>query len=332
MEKKRIIFILNIICMLLLVGCNKNPSPIHESIFALDTVITITVYDEQDAEIIPEAMDKIKSYDSLFSKTNPDSDIYKINHANGEWTTVSKETISLLSAALYYCELSAGDIDITISGVKDLWDFQKDNSSIPEQVDIQNALSHVDYHKIELDGNRVRLLDTDTSIDLGFIAKGYIADALKKEFEKAQVSSAIISLGGNIITIGNKPDDTPFTIGIQKPFGKEGETITTTSLGAHQDYPTTAVTSGIYERYFEKDGKLYHHILDTQTGYPVETDLYSVTILSNSSVDADALSTFCLVIGSENAKEIIEAIPQTDAIFILKNSEEPLYIGNDFAN
>ena len=183
---------------------------------------------------------------------------------------------------------------------------------MPEDAAIKEALSHVSYDTIRFGAgtssetalpvyNTVTLNDPQAAIDLGFIAKGYIADKLKEYLLSRGVESACISLGGNVITIGEKPDGSPFRIGIQEPFSADG-----TSIGTIDIQDLSVVTSGIYERCFYEDDILYHHILDTATGYPVENELASVTIICDSSTKADALSTSCLCMGLENGRQYLD--------------------------
>lgn len=332
---KLLISILIIIC--LLSGCNpiseinlpRIPAnkEVSTTFFALDTVISITLYKGGNDTLLNNCALKIQAYEQLFSRTIEGSDIYRVNHANGEWTVVDPETYILLQNALYYCEKSNGVLDITISPAKDLWDFTGETIQIPDQENLQEAISHVDYHTIELaDDNKVRLMDKKAAIDLGCVAKGYIADRLRGYLLNEGVTSALINLGGNVIVIGTKPDGNAFQIGIQKPFTKTGIFETTVALSDPQPEPSyiqycTVVTSGTYERCFTKDDVLYHHILDTKTGYPVETDLSSVTILSDSSTAADALSTTCLALGFDKAKELLESTYAVKAILIKTSGE-----------
>ena len=176
---------------------------------------------------------------------------------------------------------------------------------------IAEAVSHVDYSKVDINGNTITLKDPKAGIDLGAIAKGYIADQVKTYLKRQGVKHAIINLGGNVDVIGTKPDGSKYNIGIQKPFDESGEAITSVKLKDQ-----TVVTSGIYERYFKKNGKLYHHILDPRTGYPCENNLYSVSIITDSSTKADALSTTCFLLGYKKGMKLIEQMDGVDAIFI----------------
>lgn len=311
----------------LLTGCGAVTTDYSQTATYFDTIVSITIYApgnkaEKTQEILDSTLKKCEYYDNLFSRNNEESDIYRINHADGEWTTVSDETITLLYSALYYCKITNGAIDITAGSVKDLWSFTKETTSPPPLDDVRTKLLHVDFSNVQISGNKVKLKDPDASLDLGFIAKGYIADQLKSELIASGVTSAIINLGGNVQTIGHKPEGKAFKVGIQTPFEKVGTYSTVVSACEKEDdIYSSVVTSGIYERYFNYNGKIFHHILDTQTGLPVENDLLSATILTDSSMEADGLSTACMVLGLEKARELVSQAPHTEAIFITKDYE-----------
>lgn len=281
-----------------------------------DTVIKIQILDSNDQNIITGLKKLCQKYDTMFSTTNENSDLYKLNHAGGTPVTVSSETADLIQEGIHYSELSDGAFDITIEPVSSLWDFKSDSPKVPSSEDITEAVSHVDYKGISMDGNTVTLSDPKAGIDLGAIAKGYIADQVKTYLKKQGVRHAIINLGGNVDVIGSKPDGSKYNIGIQKPFDETGEAITSVKLKDQ-----TVVTSGIYERYFKKDGKLYHHILDPRTGYPCDNNLYSVSIITHSSTKADALSTTCFLLGYEKGMKLINEMDGVEAIFITNDEK-----------
>ncbi len=308
----------------------ENKREYTSTFFALDTVITITFYEGGSEELLKLCEEKIQHYEQLFSRTIPTSDIAKLNAARGEWTEVSEDTINVLKIAQYYCNLSEGALDVTIATAKDYWDFTGASDFVPDTETLAKACKHVNFENIEIDGPKVRLLDRDASIDLGCIAKGYIADQLRNALIELDVKSALLNLGGNVICIGQKPDGAAFCIGIQKPFAATGVYETTVELreATEEMAPNyiTAVTSGIYERCFKKDGVLYHHILDPKTGYPVETDLASVTVIGDSGSTCDALSTACLALGYEKGKQLIASMYGIKAIFIKTSGEvEEIY-------
>ena len=302
-------------------GCSRNAEPVTETGFYLDTIVQITLYDTDGldtcTENIRECFALIDDYEHLFSTTIEGSDIWHINHADGKPVTVSDDTISLLQTALHYCELADGQVDLTVLPLSELWNFGSDKEPHrPTDEEIQDAVSHIDYHLVLIDGNTVTLADPDASIDLGFIAKGYIADRLKEYLLSQGVESACISLGGNLVTIGTKPDGQPYRIGIQKPFAPEGEIIAAIDVT-----DASVVSSGVYERYFYEDDTLYHHLLDTATGYPADKNIAGVTILAPLSVDADALSTTCYFLGIDAGMELIEPLDNTEVLFITMEGE-----------
>ena len=293
-------------------GCGKPAEPLARTGFYYDTVITITLYDKQDDALLDECFALAEFYENMLSKTRENSDVWNINHGKGKPVAVSSETLKVLRCALSYAALSEGKADPTIGPVTELWDFSSDSdASVPAPNDLHEALSHVGYEKVTIKEDTVSFSDPLTEIDLGFIAKGYIADRMKDYLVSQGVSSATINLGGNVLTIGSRPDGTPFRIGIQKPFAPTGTpalTLPVTDL--------SVVPSGVYERYFELDGTLYHHILDTKTGYPIQNNLFEVTIISPSSMDGDALSTTCFLLGLEEGIALIESLENTEAVFL----------------
>ena len=302
---------------ILLSGCGRQSTPVSDTGFYFDTVITITLYEEDNKSLLDECMALAGHYEALLSPTVEGSDVWKINANPGTFITVDKDTLSLLQEALSYAEVSDGMVTPSIGALSSLWNFGSDcPQMVPESQAIQNALAHIDYHSIEIQGSRVRLNDPEAVIDLGFIAKGFIADKMKEFLLSKGVTSALINLGGNLVAVGSKPDGTPFKIGIQKPFASSGTAALTLDLT-----DISVVSSGNYERYFEKDGRLYHHILSAETGYPVENELSQVTILSPDSTQADALSTLCFILGYEKAVRLLENYPDVQAVFITEDGQ-----------
>ncbi len=297
-------------------GCayKNNNEYVEKTDFLLDTVVTVRLYDGDD-ETLEKSIDMIKAYEGYFSSTDPKSDVSLINENVGRSVTVHPETAELISVAKKYGELSSGAFDVTIGEVSSLWDFHSDDPTVPTDSDIASAIKTVDYNNITIDGDYVTL--KEGKLDLGGIAKGYITDRLRDYLISEGVTSASISLGGNVYIIGTKPgSDEPFTVGIQKPFS-DG----TTPAATIQVRDKSVVTSGVYQRYFEKDGVLYHHLLDTKTGWPIENDLYSVTIISDDSTDGDALSTFVFSLGLKKGMDYVESMPDIDGIFITSDNE-----------
>ena len=326
MKYRRIIAILAAL-MLLLSGCSMSKKQENQTYTdtLFDTVIKVQILDSVDSEVLEGCKELCQKYDTMFSNRIEDSEISRINNAKCNPVEVSDETLTLIKTGIYYSELSDGAFDITISPVSMLWDFKSESPSVPSQETIEEAVSHVDYHNIVIEGNTVQLTDPQAGIDVGALAKGYIADRLKEYLQEEGVEHALINLGGNVLAMGTKTDGSDYNIGIQKPFDETGEPVTAVKIADE-----SVVTSGIYQRYFEQDNILYHHILDPQTGYPCENNLYSVSIITDSSLTADALSTTCFLLGYEKGMELINQLDDVDAVFI--TDDETIHYSNNFQN
>lgn len=301
-----------------------SQEPVSATAIKLNTAVTVTIYDSQDRELLTECMNLCDKYEKIFSRTASDSELYQLNHreltpvAGTEDTfQVSNPLAELIRKGLYYSELSEGAFDIAIEPLTSLWDFTAEDPQVPEDRLIQEALTKCDYHNVSVsDNNEVILKTEDTAIELGAIAKGYIADRLKDYLISQGVKSAIINLGGNVLCIGGKPNDSSFKIGIQKPFADRSETIAVMDIK-----DKSVVSSGVYERCFEQDGTLYHHLLNPRTGYPYDNGLIAVTIISDESVDGDALSTTCFALGLEDGMKLAESLDNVQAFFVTSDYE-----------
>jgi thiamine biosynthesis lipoprotein len=333
LKKKRYFtfILLTSLFLILLVGCNniknqekneqetptKTPSSsISKQAFKLNTIVSVTIYDSQDESILDGALAVCDQYEDIYSRTLTNSELYQLNNRQlpkvGDDTfEVSEELAKLLSRGYYYSELSDGAFDITIAPVTTLWDFTSLEAFIPDKDMIEKAVNNVGYENLVLEGNKVTLNQSKMSIDLGAIAKGYIADRIKDYLLEQGVKSAMINLGGNVLCVGEKPGGIPFKVGIQKPFADRNEVVATMDIT-----DLSVVSSGIYERYFEVEGTIYHHILNPKTGYPYESNLISITIISEDSVDGDGLSTTCFALGLEKGLELISSLDNVYAIFI----------------
>jgi len=348
-DKCKAVALLALIAVLIIAqtGCSKGASsaePVVGEEYKLDTICTVSVYEMKDSEgnptsasemqeeaqaVIDDAFKLCDELEHKLSRTIASSDIAKINEAGGEWTSVSNETMELIQKGIEYSELSNGAFDITVGGITELWDFHaaEGEENLPDADDLAKAAEHVDYRKIEIDGDRIRLTGSESKIDLGGIAKGYIGDKMTELLESAGVTSAIINLGGNVICIGGKTDEEDFVIGVEAPFSDRTEIV-----GKVNSRDKTLVTSGIYERKMEIDGKIYHHILNSETGWPVETDLDAVTLIADKgrSADIDALSTICLIKGAEEGKVLIEETDGIEAVFIKSDGNIETSSGTEF--
>lgn len=311
-------FTLILLLCLLLSGCSKPAAkePIQQSGFHFDTIITVTLYDPSKTAELDHCFALAELYESYFSSKLEDSDISRINASPGSPVRVHAETIDLIEKGLFYSRLSDGKFDITVGKLTRLWDFHAETPKLPDADAIAAAIQTIDYRNVTVSGEEVTLTNPDAALDLGGIAKGYIADKMKEYLLSEGITSGLINLGGNVLTIGTKEDGSAYSIGIQRPFDETGAPAAIVSVKDQ-----TVVTSGIYERYFEQDGIRYHHILDTDTGYPYENELLSVSIICSNSADGDGLSTSCFALGLEKGMELIESLEDTEAIFITSDQE-----------
>lgn len=323
-------------------GCRKTlSSPITKQEFALDTIISISVYETIDGdysgkkteEAVQEVIDDCKAYEDIFSMQKEGSALWNLNA--GLTSEVPWQLADCLQLALDYSELSGGAFQISIGKVSQLWDFTSENPQVPDDADIQAALAYVDDSKISVspkdesdpEADRTVTMPEGYVLDLGAVAKGYIADLLREDLQEKGIRRAVINLGGNVLVFGGKSGGTftdnegsgeePFAIGIRNPAGEAGEYLATVSAA-----DLSIVSSGNYERQFtDENGNVYFHILDPDTGYPCESGLSQVTILTDSSADADALSTVCFVLGLTDGLALIESLPDTEAVFVTTDGE-----------
>ena len=308
---KKLIIILLVLACLPIAACAKEEKQSAVG-FYLDTVVTLTAYVE-DAQVLQDALDICGGYENILSRTIEGSDVWNINHAEGRPVTVSDDTLEILDCAKQVSELSGGMFDVTIAPASTLWDFTSGAAVLPDADALAEAAKLVDISKLTIEGNQVTL-PAGMMIDLGGIAKGYIADAVKGWLEARGVKSGILSFGGNIVAIGEKPDGSPWKVGIQDIDRPTGEYMLVA-----KNFGGSTVTSGIYERGFDLDGVRYHHILDPNTGWPVQNELASVTIFSESSMWGDALATSAFALGTEKGLALIESLDGVEAVFIARD-------------
>ncbi|MCQ2604284.1 MAG: FAD:protein FMN transferase [Spirochaetia bacterium] len=307
-----------LIVVIFLAGCAGKAEPVRMTDFALGTVCSVTLYDPDKESLLPEVFSRMREYENILSRNIPDSEISDLNRNAGVApVAMSDIAYSLLDMGLRYGDISRGLFDITIAPVTELWGIGTDHAAVPDSALLQKTLSHVDYHRLILDGEKQTafLEERESAVDLGGIAKGYIGDLICDFLRKEHVSGGILDLGGNILVFGKKPDGSDFRVGIQNPFKPRGNYIGIVSMKEG-----TVVTSGIYERFFEQGGMKYHHIFDTRTGYPVDNELAGVSIITDVSAAGDALSTTVFAMGLEEGKAFLESLPGTEGVFITRDN------------
>ena len=307
---------------LLLCGCQGAESKKAEAqkqsrvVFYFDTVVTVTVYTD-DNELLSRMEEECMRYENMLSKTVEGSDVWNINHSAGSRVPVSEETRGLILKALEFSRLSDGRFDISVEPCVSLWDFtSEDRGVLPDADELAAAAAKVDWTKIDVNEDGV-LIPEGMSIDLGAIAKGYISDRIADFLVAGGVESALLNVGGNVRTVGSKPDGSDWKIGIQDPEGVRDQSI----VGVVSLSDNAVVTSGIYERGFTLDGMVYHHILDPKTGWSVQNELAGVSIVTQEACTADALSTTVFAMGLEEGMAFIEAMEGVDAIFVTRDGD-----------
>jgi thiamine biosynthesis lipoprotein len=299
-----------------LVSCGA-PRPLSRSEAWLGTVCSITVYRQPPKGLLDKAFARLAEIDARMGPDRPGSELDPIGAAAGKPAVkVTPDVFKVIQTSLEYSRLMGGAFDVSVGPLVKLWGIGLGGTGrVPPQQEIERARALVDYRRIELDAaaSTVRLRDPGMSLDLGGIAKGYAADEVAAILRSGGVKSAIVDLGGNILVVGSRPDGGKWRIGIQDPDKPRGE-----YLGIVEVSDSTVVTSGVYERYFIKDGVRYHHILDPKTGAPARTGLLSTTIVTRQSMAADALAKV-FVLGVERGMALVRSLPGVEAIFVTED-------------
>ena len=321
-----------VITTLSLCGCSSYQNFVKDEMFALDTIIRFTIYDD-DEQLCKSTIDACKAeivrLENLLSATKESSDIYKLNHSSGKAVKVSDETLYLIKNA---CEISAktdSAFDVTIRPLMSIWGFDTKEYKVPSNDEIEKTLLNVGYENIAINGNEITLKN-GMALDLGATAKGYIGDEVRDVINDSFVYSAIVDMGGMIITKGDgkSDDESYFTIGLQYP-DDNGECFFTFDC-----LETTISTSGGYQRYFESDGVRYHHILDSKTGKPSESDISSVTVIGEQGFECDALSTAFFVMGVDKTIGYVNTHKndsfKNSRVIILSSDLKTLYLSEEF--
>ncbi len=315
-----------------LCGCSKSSDePSTLSFFAMDTTMEFNIYG--DESITKDAQSVITDLEKKVSVTNSDSEIYQINK-NGSGTLTGNAN-ELMQEALNMCKLTDGALDISIYPIVRAWGFTTGKYQVPDDATIQNLLSMVDYTRIQYDKSTGNVMIPEgMTIDLGSIAKGYAGQQAAQLLRNKGVTSAILNLGGNVQTVGSKPDGSPWQVAVKSPSG-DNEPMMVLSI---EDQ--AVVTSGGYERYFEQNGHTYWHIMDPTTGKPADSGLLSVTVVGDDGGICDGLTTSLFVMGLEKGAELwsenegFEAIFVTDSneVYITEGLQDKFALTEDFAD
>ncbi len=285
--------------------------------FCMDTVVYQRVYGKYAEEAVDEATKKLHHLESILSLFQSGSDIHLINHQAGKnWVKVSQDTLNVLHLAKIISARTNGAFDVTIGCLSDYWRQLRKNQDKPDKKYIEFLLDLVTYQDIQINPNEkvVKLKRPGQQIDLGGIGKGYAGEKIVDIYQNYSVLSGFINLGGNAVLVGKPPLKKDWKVGIRNPFSNDGKIF-----GAVRVKNRSVVTSGGYERYYEKEGFKYHHILDPRTGFPAETEWQSVTVISESSSFADALSTAIFVLNQEETVRLIEKNPSVEVIMVSKS-------------
>lgn len=291
-----------------------NTTPHSKTEFLMGTVVTVKIYDKDKEDVLDLAFERINELADKTSSEQKDSEVNTINANAGVMPTqVSNDVFKLIKVAKAHSHLADGKFDITVGPLTKLWHIGFPDARKPDQAEIDAILPLIDYEAVKLDeeNQTIFLTEQGMELDLGAIAKGFITDEVVTVLEENDVTTAIIDLGGNIYVLGNHPSGDAWTVGIQDPNAKRGSTV-----GKVKRSNESIVTSGIYERYLEVDGEKYHHLLNPDTGYPFTNDLAGISIITDNSTDADALSTTAFSKGIEGGLQFIQESTDAEAIFI----------------
>ncbi len=323
MCKKSRVFAL-IICLILVLttGCRKDKAAsryqsVEKTEFLMGTVVTIKLFDEdadRGGRAADRALERVREIENLMSLNLEGSEVGRINKMAGTGPVkAGDDTLAVVRRGIYYGELSEGLFDITVGPLAELWGIGTEQAKIPDSDELESTLGLVDYKDVGIneDTKEIFLKRYGMGIDLGGIAKGYAADEAKKILVAEGIKHAIINLGGNVLALGDRYDGGPWNIGIKDPYAPTGSL-----LGVVRVEDQTVVTSGDYERYFEQDGRRFHHILNPYTGFPGENEIKGVTVIASSSFDADALSTTVFLMGAKRGIELVESLDGVQAILV----------------
>ncbi len=310
--------ILLVFCCFLPGGCGRSEKEKIEKyssvVFAMDTVMEITVYGDEVS--LKKAENLIKDLEEKFSVTLEESDIYRLNSEGS--ASVSEDSYELLNKGKEICERTGGVLDLTVYPIVRAWGFTTGEYRVPGEDEIGELLKKVDYRQITLGDEGLVTIPEGVMADLGSVAKGYTGDRLMELFRDCGITSALINLGGNVQALGTKPDGSLWKVAIADPGGGEGYAGVVAMEGK------AVITSGAYERFFEENGHTYHHIIDTSTGCPAESGFVSVTVIGEEGVLCDGLSTSLFAMGPEKAFEFWRESNDFEAVFI--TSDDRIFV------
>ncbi len=313
--------LLLILCVIIMTGCSfagtsdrsdiSDETEVSRLVEAMDTIMSIKAYGADAETALDKSEEEIMRLDALLRRKSENSEIYKLNNENS--AKISDDTFQLIKRALDICENTNGAFDITIAPVMDLWGFYDNDFYVPTENELNKILSAVDYHNIEINNNSVDVVN-GANIDLGGIAKGYTSNRIAEIFRENNVKSGIVSLGGNVQAIGVKPDGSKWKVAIQHPDNES-------YIGGLSISDMAVITSGGYQRFFERNGIIYHHIIDPSTGYPAHSELKSVSIVSADATLADGLSTALFVMGLDAGIDYWQNHNGFDVVFVTDNNK-----------
>lgn len=318
---KKITILLTIALFLCLCACDSQSSILitqnnglySTSFIAMDTVMTISVYDKKASKHLKAAYDEILLMEKSFSAYDKDSEVSKINQHTNQGILVSQGILDQLLVVQKVSNMTQGALDITVLPLMKAWGFPDGNYTVPSDVEISRILKNVGYEKIRIQEDMV-YKDEDVKIDLGSVTKGYAGQITAELLKRNGAKAGILSLGGNMQMFGYKPDGSLWNIAIQDPKDQEG------IIGVISATDCAIITSGSYQRHFIQDGVLYHHILNPHTGYPAKSGLSSVTVVAPNGTYADALSTALFVMGSQKGIEVWKAYHDFEAVFVTEDN------------
>lgn len=312
LNKKSLIAI--ILCAVIVFGIVSydfisGKSSCEKTSVAMGTVVTVKLFGfgaKNDLDKIETEINGLEN--SVLSWRKEGSDVYRINKGSGTQVSVSPDTVKIIGQCIDISDDCGGVFDITIGNVTKLWDFGGNNQRLPSDDEIKTALGGVGYKNVSISGNAVQI-KKGQSLDLGAVGKGFVCDKIKELLDKGRTKSAVVSVGGSLLIYGNRT----FSVGIVNPDNDKQ------SMGTLKLKDTCVSTSGNYEKYFEQDGKRYHHILNATTGYPATSEFKSVTVVCESGLISDALSTVCYIAGYRKSVEILKKF-DAEAVFIFNNN------------